>query len=125
MKQKRKNDLPALKNSKLELLPIHFEFNDPNAVEVCVAGTFNDWKPKAEPMFSVAGGHWMQDTNLAPGQYEYCLVVDGKFIPDPLVPETVPNPFGGRNSILRVLSSPNEQHLHDAECSPMKSTAKC
>jgi hypothetical protein len=39
---------------------------------------------------------------LAPGTYEYCLVVDGQWMPDPLAKETVPNPFGGRNSVLKV-----------------------
>ena len=104
------------------LQPVHFELNDPTAAEVCVAGTFNNWKPKAEPMFSIAGGCWMKDTNLAPGDYEYCLVVDGKYIPDPLAKETVPNPFGGRNSILKVFNSLAETHLHNAECSAFKST---
>jgi hypothetical protein len=36
------------------------------------------------------------------GIYEYCLVVDGSWIPDPLALEHVPNPFGGKNSILEV-----------------------
>ena len=39
------------------------------------------------------------------GTYEYCLVVDGQWIPDPLVSETVPNPFGGRNSVLHVVNN--------------------
>jgi len=47
-------------------------------------------------------------------------VVDGKWIPDPLAPESVPNPFGGRNSILHVASSPAAGHLADAEHLPLK-----
>jgi hypothetical protein len=38
-------------------------------------------------------------------------VVDGQWMPDPLAKETVPNPFGGRNSILKVASSPEAAHL--------------
>jgi hypothetical protein len=45
---------------------------------------------------------------LAPGTYEYCLVVDGQWMPDPLARETVPNPFGGRNSVLKVAGLPEE-----------------
>jgi hypothetical protein len=45
-------------------------------------------------------------------------------MPDPLARETVPNPFGGRNSILKVFCSPEAAHLADAENLPMKNTAK-
>jgi hypothetical protein len=40
------------------------------------------------------------------GTHEYCFVVDGAFRPDPRAAETVPNPFGGRNSILKVVNEP-------------------
>jgi hypothetical protein len=43
---------------------------------------------------------------LALGTYEYCLVVDGQWMPDPLARETVPNRFGGRNPVLTVASTP-------------------
>jgi hypothetical protein len=45
-------------------------------------------------------------------------------MPDPLAAETVPNPFGGRNSVLKVASSPEERHLADAENLPLKNTNK-
>ena len=57
---------------------------------------------------------------LVPGIYEYCLVVDGQWMPDPSATETVPNPFGGRNSVLTVASSPEAAHLADAENLPFK-----
>jgi hypothetical protein len=47
-------------------------------------------------------------------------VVDGKYIPDPLAKESVPNPFGGRNSILTVFSSPEAEHLAEAQNMPLK-----
>jgi len=31
-------------------------------------------------------------------------------MPDPLAKETVPNPFGGRNSVLRVASTAHSAH---------------
>ena len=82
--------------------PVQFEFTDPTARMVCIAGTFNDWKPEAKPMHPMGDGHWLKETVLPPGTYEYCLVVDGKWIPDPRAKETVPNPFGGVNSVLKV-----------------------
>ena len=56
----------------------------------------------------------MKETVLPPGTYEYCLVVDGHWIADPLAVETVPNPFGGRNSLLKVAASPEASHRVDA-----------
>ena len=44
----------------------------------------------------------MKELALPPGRYEYRLVVDGESMPDPLVHETAPNPFGGLNSVLKV-----------------------
>ena len=57
---------------------------------------------------------------MALGTYEYCLVVDGQWMPDPLARETVSNPFGGRNSVLTVASTPEAAHLADAEALPLK-----
>ena len=60
------------------------------------------------------------DATLAPGTYEYGLVVDGNWMTAPHARESVPNPFGGRNSILRVATSPEAAHLADAENIPLK-----
>lgn len=83
-----------------QMTPIRFEFTDPTARAVSVAGTFNDWQPHTQSMQRTGNDHWLIDTILAPGDYEYCLVVDGQWIPDPLAKRCVPNPFGGMNSIL-------------------------
>ena len=78
------------------------EFTHPTAAMVCVAGTFNDWRPEASPMVAMGDGRWIKELTLPPGAYEYCLVVDGTWMPDPLAGETSPNPFGGLNSVLNV-----------------------
>jgi len=103
-----------------QLVPVRFEFTHPTAKSVSLAGTFNHWQPEAKTLHSSGVGNWWKETALAPGTYEYCLVVDGKWIPDPLARESVPNPFGGRNSILRVATSPEAAHLADAENIPLK-----
>ncbi len=90
-----------------QLVPVRFEFTHPTATTVCVAGTFNHWQPEAKTLHSSGTGRWWKETALAPGTYEYCLVVDGQWMPDPLAKDTVPNPFGGRNSLLRVAVSPS------------------
>jgi 1,4-alpha-glucan branching enzyme len=103
-----------------QLVPVRFEFTHPTATAVCVAGSFNHWQPESKTLHSTSTGRWWKETALAPGTYEYCLVVDGQWIPDPLATETVPNPFGGRNSILRVANSPEAAHLDNAEHFPLK-----
>jgi len=80
--------------------PIHIEFADPSANAVAIAGSFNGWRPEAAQL--VAKGKWVKELILAPGTYEYLFVADGKWIPDPLAKEAVPNPFGGMNSLLMV-----------------------
>jgi 1,4-alpha-glucan branching enzyme len=121
---------PTMKNTKPNphkihgplphLVPVRFEFTDPSATTVCVAGTFNQWQADTKTLHSSSTGHWWKETALAPGTYEYCLVVDGQWMPDPLAKESVPNPFGGRNSVLTVADSPEAVHLADAENLPLK-----
>jgi hypothetical protein len=53
-------------------------------------------------MIAVGEGRWAKELVLPPGTYEYCVVVEDAWLCDPLAKETVPNPFGGLNSILRV-----------------------
>lgn len=104
----------------VQLIPVRFEFTHPTATTVCLAGTFNHWQPEAKALHSSGAGNWWKETSLAPGTYEYCLVVDGKWMPDPRAKESVANPFGGRNSILHVASSSESAHLADAAKLPLK-----
>jgi 1,4-alpha-glucan branching enzyme len=107
-----------------QLVSVRFEFTHPTASAVCLAGTFNHWQPEAKTLHSSGAGHWWKETALAPGTYEYCFVVDGQWMPDPSARETVPNPFGGRNSVLKVASSPAAAHLADAEHVVLKNANK-
>jgi len=101
-----------------QLVPVRFEFNDPTATTACVAGTFNRWQPEAKTPHSSGAGNWWKEMALEPGGYEHCLVVDSRWMPIPLARETVPNPFGGRNSILNVASSPETAQPGDTESLP-------
>jgi 1,4-alpha-glucan branching enzyme len=103
-----------------QLKTVRFEFKHATAATVCIAGCFNQWHPTAKPMLSVGNGRWLKEAALLPGTYEYRLVVDGLWIPDPSARETVCNPFGGKNSVLRVASSPEAEHLASAEHLPLK-----
>ena len=81
---------------------ISLEFIKPDAKQVCVAGSFNEWKPETTPLSLKGNGHWVGDLAVKPGRHEYLFVVDGQWIPDPNAPESVQNPFGGKNSVLVV-----------------------
>lgn len=105
-----------------QLMPVRFEFTHPTAASVSVAGSFNNWQPESKNLHSSGLGHWWKETALPPGTYEYCLIVDGQWMPDPLAQESVPNPFGGRNSILKVAPTPAAAHLNDAENLPLKNS---
>jgi 1,4-alpha-glucan branching enzyme len=113
-----------LRSTGSPLVPVRFEFTHPTATTVCIAGTFNQWQPEAKTLHSIGSGNWWKETALAPGTYEYCLVVDGQWMPDPLAKESVPNPFGGRNSILKVASSLEAAHRADATNLPLKNANK-
>jgi len=118
MKHSKHHDHARSAGPRLE--PVRFEFTHPTARTVCVAGTFNNWHAETKPMHPMGDGRWLKETALPAGTYEYCLVVDGEWMPDPRARETVRNPFGGRNSLLRVAGSSAEAHLAEAENVPLK-----
>jgi len=79
-----------------------FELIRPEAQEVFIAGSFNDWHPSATPMIWLNDGKWARELSLAPGSYEYRFVVDGQWVDDPAAKDLIPNPFGGANAVLVV-----------------------
>jgi len=81
---------------------IVFEFVSPTAREVKVAGEFNDWCPESTPLIKTKDGDWVVRLMLRSGEYEYRLVVDGRWIEDPEADQHTANPHGGFNSVLRV-----------------------
>lgn len=98
------------------------EFIHPSANEVCIAGSFNDWHPKATPMILLGDGKWAKELALPPGRYEYRLVVDGQWVDNPAAKESVPNPFGGLNAVLAVVDLPIKQETNSsAKAKPQSS----
>jgi len=98
-----------VRRSKTVRVPIvFFELAEPVNHSVCIAGTFNDWRPEVTPMNRMGDGWWVKELSLPPGSYEYRLTVDGEWLPDPLAEEYVQNPFGGINSVLKIPSRANE-----------------
>jgi 1,4-alpha-glucan branching enzyme len=106
------------------LIPVRFEFADTSARSVCVAGCFNHWNPESKALARAGDGLWRSDSELPPGTYQYRLVVDGHWIADPMARESVPNPFGGRNSVLKVARSAEAAHRDAAEHRPFGNSPK-
>lgn len=72
----------------------------PHARLVTLAGEFNGWNPVSLP-FTRRNGEWICRIELEPGRYEYKLVIDGIWTPDPGNPEVVVN-NGHVNSVMVV-----------------------
>jgi 1,4-alpha-glucan branching enzyme len=83
-------------------VPVKFQYFDPTAKEVCVAGSFNQWSQRSHCM-SEKEGLWSLSVPLTPGRYQYVLVIDGKsWRPDPGAILSEDNGFDGKNSVLIV-----------------------
>jgi len=80
----------------------HFELFATDARTVFVAGSFNQWNPSATRMTCSSEGKWVTELWLPPGRHEYLFIVDGNWTSDQKVPDSVPNPFGGCNSVMHV-----------------------
>ena len=89
-------------NPAAQTRTVTLEYPDASAEMVYVAGTFNNWHPRSTPMVPFGHGRWIKEISLAPGTYEYLFVVDGKWVPDRQAHDSVPNPYGGFNSVLKV-----------------------
>ena len=75
------------------------------AASVHLAGGFNDWSTDATPLSDEDGdGIWTVVVELRPGTYEYKFVVDGGavWVEDVGNPSSVPDPYGGVNSVVVV-----------------------
>ena len=79
-----------------------FTFIDSMAKSVAVVGSFNGWDTSKNVLTRSAEGVWSTNIMLAPGRYEYQIVVDGKWIADPGAQQTASSEFGAANSVLIV-----------------------
>jgi hypothetical protein len=82
---------------------VRFVLFAPEAQQVALAGTFNQWDVAATPLVRTgAPGLWTATLTLPAGQHQYAFVVDGaRWVPDPAAP-AVDDGFGRRNSVLSL-----------------------
>lgn len=79
----------------------HFRFYHPRASQVAVVGDFNDWNITHDQMMK-RGEFWEITLYLEEGRYEYKFFADGRYHQDPANPLSVPDPYGGSNSLLMI-----------------------
>jgi len=82
-----------------------FTLEAPEASEVYLCGSFNDWDLTRTPMKRNGNGQWKAQLMLPPGTYEYRLRVDGEWTDDPAAEKHVPNEHGSTNCVREVLPS--------------------
>jgi hypothetical protein len=84
---------------RFQLVPI--TYHGKGIQNVSVVGSFNGWSPSATPMRQEADGVWKAEVRLPHGRFEYKLAIDGvRWIADPGNPLSMPDGFGGKNSLL-------------------------
>ena len=81
---------------------IAFEYFSPQARQVYVAGSFNDWRPESCPLKKDRSGKWTTELKLPSGRHEYRYLVDGVWENDQRPVECVPNAFGSWNCVVTV-----------------------
>jgi 1,4-alpha-glucan branching enzyme len=81
---------------------VPFEFYAPNATDVRIAGTFNNWDTSKNLLRKDREGRWRLTLKLKPGQYEYRYLVDGNWENDQRPVGCIPNAFGTWNCVLEI-----------------------
>jgi 1,4-alpha-glucan branching enzyme len=81
---------------------VTFKVRAPSAREVFVVGDFNNWNTQLHPLGKDEEGFWKVTLYLAPGKYEYKLLVDGRWWEGARDGKSVQNLFGTLNRLLVV-----------------------
>lgn len=81
---------------------IRLQVNGVTAKEVIVTGEFTGWTREGVRLTQLTPGIWWTTLQLAPGEYQYRLIVDGAWRDHADAEKRVENPFGGKNCVLVV-----------------------
>ncbi len=81
---------------------VTFSYVAPEAKTVALAADFTRWQAAPLGLQKDKKGVWRTSIALAPGKYEYRLLVDGQWRDDPQCPHRQPNQFGGQNCVCIV-----------------------
>jgi len=93
----------ALPSRKAATRWIPFEVKLSGAHDVVITGDFVQWAPQGVPLSYDGAETWRTALDLAPGEYQYRLIVDGAWADDPKAVKRVPNEYGSENCVLIVI----------------------
>ena len=81
-----------------------FYYYDPNAREVMLVGSFNDWQTEGSEMTQIRPGLWEGVLDVqARGTHRYKFLIDrSRLINDPENPLRIEDGFGGFNSLITI-----------------------
>ena len=82
--------------------PVEFKIHAPQAKRVTLAGSFNNWDPKALSAKKDPKGNWVVKAKLNTGRHEYKFFVDGSWFDDPRCNSCVTNAFGTQNCVIEI-----------------------
>jgi hypothetical protein len=86
--------------SSLKKIPLRIRAE--GAKEAVVTGDFTQWAKDKVRLTPAAGGEWITMLELAPGEYQYRLIVDGEWRDHSEATRRVANSFGTQNCVLIV-----------------------
>ncbi|MBS2030445.1 MAG: glycogen-binding domain-containing protein [Deltaproteobacteria bacterium] len=98
----RRSPTPATTVAEQDLVPVRFVILAGDAQNVSVAGSFNRWSDKATPLAPVGDGVWEATVRLPRGEHRYIFRVDGRWQPDPLAPQLVPDGMGNMDAVIQL-----------------------
>jgi hypothetical protein len=98
MAKKLKAPVPPV--SPLKKVPLKIKAD--GAKEVVLTGDFTQWAKDQIRLTPTAAGEWITVLELAPGEYQYRLIVDGEWRDHSEAPKKIGNPFGTQNCVLTV-----------------------
>ena len=100
----------SIYSNTAEVKPVKIMFLADNARDVSLVGDFNGWGIEPLILKNIKNGTWEAELKLAPGTYQYNLIVDGKkWVANPNASAHVPDGFGGTNSVVIVNGNGDNQ----------------
>lgn len=95
-----KQSRPAASAAELRQVPVVVKAAEGKTV--ALTGDFNGWAKEGIPMKPIGDGRYKAQLRLAPGTYQFRLLIDGNWADDQDSARRVSNPFGTENSVLQV-----------------------
>ena len=92
----------AAKQTKKRSKKVSLKVRLDGARDVVLTGDFTGWAKDQVRLEKASDGVWSGSVELAPGEYQYRLLVDGEWRDDPSAEQRVPNSYGSSNCVLKV-----------------------